>query len=155
MSQERAIFKVTGDVEAEILRKSVELFEDRYGGKVEFVVDLDGALEIDNVFTIETALAAATLISVLFKLSVDIFERVNRFKWDKIKFLEAIEREMRGQGIRDFTIGEIVNFGCLQGKGDCPCEVTVLSKTSAKGYKVIMFRDGKVFSFEIAYHLGL
>jgi hypothetical protein len=155
MSQERAIFNVTGDVEAEIIRKSVELFEDKQGNRVEFVVDLDGAVEIDNVFTIETALAVATLLSVLFKLSVDIYERVNRFKWDKIKFLKAIEQEMRGQGIQDFTIGKIVNFGCLQGEGDCPCEVTVLSKTSTKGYKVLMFRDGKVFTFEVAYHLGL
>ena len=155
MSQERAVFKVTGDVEAEVIQKSVELFRNEFDERVELTVEMDRAIKADDVFTVETALAIATLISLLFKLVVYVYERAKSASWDKPKFLKAIETEMEKQSIHDFIIRDIVNFGCLIGKGDCPCEVTVLSRSSTRGYKVLMFRDGKVFTFQVAHHIGI
>jgi hypothetical protein len=155
MEDQPIIIHVAGDVEAEILQQGVARFKESYGGAVDFTLDLREAIAVENVFTVETALSIATLLSVLFHLVVDVVERTNRVDWNRLSFLKAIEAEMKQQGVTDYFIEDIINFGCLLGKGDCPCEVTILSRKSTRGYRSLLFRDGKAFTFQIGHHVSL
>ena len=161
MEDQTITIHVTGNVEAEILEQGVKCFKERYSSSAEIFLDTKHALAIEDVFDpqaielIKLAVDIGTFLSVIFYLAVDVVQKVRQAKWDHESFLKAIEAEMKQQGVTDYTIESITNFGCLQGKGDCPCEVTITSSKSTRGYRVLLFRDGKAFTFEVGYHVAL
>ena len=161
MEDQAITIHVTGNVEAEILEQGVRRFQEQYGGTAAISLDKQQAIAIENVFDPQAielaklALDIGTFLSVLFHLAVDVVEKVRRADWSRQNFLKALESEMKQQGVSDYSIQDITNFGCLQGQGDCPCEVTIASSKSVRGYRVLLFRDGKVFTFEIGYQVAL
>jgi hypothetical protein len=161
MGDQPITLHVRGNVEAEILGQAVKRYGELYGGSPKFSLDTQNAIGVENIFTPDTievarlAIEVGTFLSVLFYLTIDIVEKVRRVDWNHQSFLKAIETEMKQQGVSDYVIERFTNFGCLLGKGDCPCEVTITSSKSSRGYRILLFRDGKRFTFEVGYQVIL